>query len=87
LLTPTVQASHFKMIRAAVEARTNFDPETLDDDGVSAKQIFQRARQTFDIKSGKSWVLFKTEKIDNHAVYRFDPDASVSFALVFAPNA
>ncbi len=81
-----VQASHFKMIRAAVEARAGFDPETVDDDGGSAKQTFQRARQTFDIKSGKSWALFKTEKVDNHAVYRFDPDESVSFALVFAPN-
>lgn len=85
--TPNVQASHFKMIRAAVAARANFDPETLDDDLSSGKQMFQRARKTFDIKHGKSWTLIKTDKVDNHAVYRFDPDASVSFALVFAPNA
>ncbi len=84
--TANVSASHFKMIRAAVDKRSNFDPGTGDEDGVAAKQIFQRARQIFDIKRGKSWVLFKTDKIDNHAVYRFDPDASVSFAFVFAPN-
>lgn len=82
----SVQASYFKMIRAAIEAKANFDPGTRDEDGVSAKQIFQRARQTFDLKNGSSWVLFKTDKIDNHAVYRFDPDASASFALVFAPS-
>lgn len=81
-----VQASHFRMIRSAIEAKANFDPGTGDDDGVSAKQIFQRARQAFDLKNGSSWTLFKTEKVDNHAVYRFDPDASVSFAFVFAPN-
>lgn len=81
-----VQASHFKMIRTAIEAKANFDPGTGDDDGVSAKQIFQRARQAFDLKNGSSWTLFKTDKVDNHAVYRFDPDASVSFAFVFAPN-
>jgi hypothetical protein len=85
--TSNVQASHFTMVRAALEARVNFDPGTLDDDLSSGKQIFQRARQTFDIKTSSSWALFKTEKVDNHAVYRFDPDPSVSFALVFAPNA
>lgn len=84
--SPNVQASHFKMIRSAIEAKANFDPGTSDDDGVAAKQIFQRARQTFDLKDGKSWRLFKTDKVDNHAVYRFAPDASVSFALVFALN-
>jgi hypothetical protein len=84
--TTNVQASHFKMIRTAIEAKANFDPGTGDDDGVSAKQIFQRARQVFDVKNGSSWTLFKTDKVDNHAVYRFDPDASVSFAFVFAPN-
>lgn len=84
--TTNVSASHFKMIHAAVDKRSNFDPGTGDEDGVSAKQIFQRARQIFDIKHGKSWVLFKTDKVDNHAVYRFEPDASVTFAFVFAPN-
>ena len=84
--TANVSASHFRMIRAAVDKRSNFDPGTGDEDGVAAKQIFQRARQIFDIKHGKSWVLFKTDKIDHHAVYRFEPEASVTFAFVFAPN-
>ena len=53
---------------------------------MAAKQIFQRARKIFDIGSGQSWALFKTDKVDNHAVYRFEPDAAVSFALVFASN-
>jgi len=84
--TSNVQVSHFNMIRAALEARANFDPDVGDDDGVAAKQIFQRARKIFDIGSGQSWALFKTDKVDNHAVYRFEPDAAVSFALVFASN-
>jgi hypothetical protein len=83
--TGNVQASHFKTIRAAIEAKANFDPGIGDDDGVSAKQIFQRARQAFDIKNGSSWSLFKTDKVGDHAVYRFDPAGSVSFAFVFAP--
>jgi hypothetical protein len=82
-----VPASQFKMIRAAVEKKANYDPGTADDDGVAAKQIFQRARQAFDLKTGTTWAIFKTDKVDNHAVYRFDPDASVSFAFVFAPKA
>lgn len=81
-----VKATYFKMIRAATEARANFDPERVDDDLASAKQIFQRARQSFDMKSGKRWALFKSEMVDNRAAYRFYPDPSVSFALVFAPS-
>ena len=82
-----VQGSYFPMIRTAVERRSNYDPGTGDDDPDSAKQIFQRARQTIDLKVGKAWMLFKTDIVDNHATYRFDPDPSVTFALVFSPKA
>lgn len=87
-VTEKVRASHFQMIRVAVEKRTNFDPSVdgPDDEGVSGKQIFQRARQAFDLKIGDGWAIFKTDTIDNHAVYRFDPDPAVTFALVFAPS-
>jgi hypothetical protein len=75
------------LIRTAVERRSNYDPGTGDDDPDSAKQIFQRARQTIDLKVGKAWMLFKTDIVDSHATYRFDPDPSVTFALVFSPKA
>lgn len=81
-----VVASQFKVVRAAIEKKSNYDPGIGDEDGTSAKQNFQRARKTFDIGSRQSWALFKTDMVDNHAVYRFDPDAAVSFAFVFAPN-
>ncbi len=83
-----VKASHFRMIRAAADHRSNFDPATdgPSEDGVSGKQIFQRARQAVDLGSGNRWSLFKTDIADNQATYRFDPDANVTFALIFAPR-
>ena len=82
-----VQGSYFPMIRAAAERRSNFDPGTGDNDPDSAKQIFQRARKAIDLGSGNNWALFKTDIVDSHATYRFDPDPSVTFALVFSPKA
>jgi hypothetical protein len=81
-----VPASHFKQIRSAIEARGFYDPVQPDDAPDSAKQIFQRARQSFDLKPGKTWLIFKTRKLESHAVYRFEPDSSVSFAFVFLPK-
>jgi len=83
---PHVPSWHFKAVRTALENRARYDPGTSDDDGIAAKQMFQRARRIFDIKSGDRWAVFPTELIDNHAVYRFDPKPSVTFAFVFAAN-
>jgi hypothetical protein len=81
-----VKSSYFKMIRAGADRRSNLDPvaDGPSEEGVSGKQIFQRARKAIDLGSGKNWALFKTDIADNHATYRFDPDNSVTFALVFA---
>jgi len=83
-----VKLSYFTMIRAGADRRSNFDPATdgPSEEGVSGKQIFQRARKAIDLGSGNTWALFKTDLADNHATYRFDPDTSVTFALVFAPK-
>ncbi len=90
--TPSSRASanYFQIMRKAVETRGYFDP-AIAEDLESAKQIFQRARKAFDIKEvgahGKSiWKLFKTQKVDNHSVYQFQPDEGVSFALIFLPK-
>ena len=83
----SVTPSHFKQIRSIVETRGSYDPVLADDASPSAKQIFQRARQTFDIERGRSWSIFKTRKIEKHAVYEFSPDPSVSFAFIFLPKA
>jgi hypothetical protein len=78
-----VSAGYFKWIRAAAEKRQRYDPGTGDEDGVAAKQLFQRARQLFDLKRSTGWSIFQTEKIDGHAVYNFAPNDSVTFAFVF----
>lgn len=79
-------ASYFQAIRAALEARRDHDPGTGDFDKDSAKQIFQRARGGFDLKRRRGWAIFKTLKRGEHAVYRHDPDADVSYAFVFLPE-
>ena len=84
-----VGVAHFRMIRAAADKTAGyFDPaiEGPDEDQVSGKQIFQRARAVFDIKRGKTWTLFKSVKVDNHAEYHLNPDESATFALVFLPT-
>jgi hypothetical protein len=84
--TAHVPSWHFKAVRAALERRSYFDPGTGDDDGIAAKQMFQRARRIFDIKIDDRWAIFPTERTDHHAVYRFDPKSSVTFAFVFAAH-
>ncbi|MFH1689270.1 MAG: hypothetical protein ABIE42_03425 [Candidatus Eisenbacteria bacterium] len=88
-----IQASYFRMIRAAVEKTGYFDPavDGPDEDQVSGKQIFQRARSAIDVKYRASddttqWRLFKTVKVDSHAEYHFQPDPDCRFALVFLPR-
>lgn len=86
-----VPASHFQIIRKAIGTRGYFDP-TIEEEIDSGKQIFQRARQAFDIKyanrEGKTnWKLFKTITVGNRAVYQFQPDEGVTFALIFLPQA
>ena len=88
-----IQAGYFRMIRAAVERTGYFDPaiEGPMEEQESGKQIFQRARQTIDIKykdhdGTMKWRLFKTAKVDNHAVYQFRPDPNFPFALIFLPR-
>lgn len=88
-----VQATYFRLLRDAAEARGYFDPGTddryedvLDD----PKQTFVRAGQSIDIKykdqRGKTtWTLFKTRMAGKHSVYQFDPDPDVRFALIFLP--
>jgi hypothetical protein len=81
-----LQGSYFVLVRDAAERRSKYDPGTGDSDPSSAKQLFQRARKAFDLKVGRGWALFKTDIVDNHATYRFDPEPSVAFALIFSPK-
>jgi hypothetical protein len=86
-----VQASYFRMIRAAVDKVGYFDPSAHGPEDLnSSKQIFQRARKTIDIKNtaerdGNDWRLFKSVKVDNHVEYHFQPDPDFCFALIFHP--
>lgn len=83
-----VALSSFQSIRAALTKRGHFDATMEGPDLVSSKQIFQRARAIFDIKTGRSsWRIFPSIRTDEgHAVYSFTPDATVSFAFVFLPE-
>jgi hypothetical protein len=83
-----VQRSRFRSVFAALNSRAPFDPNVAGPDLTAGKQIFQRARQTFDIKSdGASWKIFKTVLTEEgHAVYTFQPDSDVSFAFIFLPG-
>ena len=82
-----IPAGWFQTIRNAIDCRANYDPATGgSDDNDSGKQTFQRARHAFDLGSRQKWKVFKTDMVDKVAMYRFDPDADVSFAYIFAPN-
>lgn len=83
-----VALSSFQSIRAALDKRGHFDAATEGPDLVSSKQIFQRARAIFDIKTGRSsWRIFPSIRTDEgHAVYSFAPDAGISFAFIFLPE-
>jgi hypothetical protein len=84
-----VQVAHFRMIKAAASKRTGyFDPDIdgPDEDQVSGKQIFQRARAVFDLKRDKTWALFKSVTVDSHAQYHLNPDPGISFAFIFLPT-
>jgi hypothetical protein len=80
-----IPQSYFRSIEAALCSRAHFDPTVAGPELVSGKQLFQRARQYFDIKSGaSSWKMFKTVRTEErHSVYAFRPDSDVSFALIF----
>lgn len=88
-----VADSWFSTIRAAVTCRGHYDPNIEGPDRSSAKQIFQRARSAFDIKTQADrktrarWRIFKSVKHEEgHAVYAFRPDAGVSFGYLFLPQ-
>ena len=88
-----IQAGYFTMIRAAVEKTGYFDPavDAPDEDQISGKQIFPRARQAIDVKYAASdgttqRCLFKTVIVDKHAEYHFEPDPECRFALIFLPR-
>jgi len=88
-----VQPGYFRMIHATVMKKGYFDPavEGPMEEQESGKQIFQRARKAIDIKykdrhGTTKWRLFKTAKVDNHAVYHFQPDPNFKFALIFLPR-
>lgn len=82
------QPSFFRMLRKAAESSGRFDPNVngLTEEQASGKQIFQRARKAIDFKRRNRWALFKTETVDNHAEYVFQPDSDVEFALIFLPK-
>ena len=81
-----VHASYFRIIHAAVSKAGRFDPN-IESDLDSGKQIFQRARSAFDLKTRSSWRIFKSVETDEgHTVYSFAPDADVSFAFIFLPE-
>lgn len=83
-----LQPSYFRMLRKAAEASGRFDPNVngLTEEQLSGKQIFQRARQTIDLRRPSGWALFKTETVDDHAEYLFRPDPDITFALIFLPK-
>jgi hypothetical protein len=84
-----VPESHFRTINAALLARAHYDPNIEGPDKTSGKQIFQRARAEFDLKTGKKsgWRLFKSiQNEDEHVVYSFQPDAGLAFVFVFLPE-
>jgi hypothetical protein len=80
-----IPQSYFRSVEAALRSRAHFDPTVAGPELGCGKQLFQRARQYFDIKSGaSSWKIFKTVRTEErHAVYAFRPDSDVSFALIF----
>ena len=80
--------SHFSTILSAVKSRAHYDPTICGPDLIAGKQIFQRARQAFDAKTGKSpWRMFQSVKHEEgHTVYAFQPEPGVSFAYVFLPE-
>lgn len=84
--TSSVPTSYFDEIRFALEKVGDYDPgaEGPHAEGEAGKQIFQRARQMFDLGTGRVRALFTTVFDSNHAVYRFAPNPDVSFALIFA---
>jgi hypothetical protein len=84
-----VPVSYFETIRACAEATAHFDPAVEGPHGQreDGKQTFQRAHVVFDAKTkGRHWAIFKTEERDGRAVYRYDPDPSISFCFLFAPK-
>ena len=55
--------SHFSTILSAVKSRGHYDPNICGPDLPAGKQIFQRARSVFDVKTGKSsWRMFQSVK-------------------------
>jgi hypothetical protein len=82
--TDNILPSFFRILQRGAEASGRFDPNLDEQD--SSKQIFQRARKVIDIRRKGGWVLFKTEQVENHAEYRFQPDSEVEFALIFLPK-
>ena len=80
-----IPQSNFRSVEAAVKSRGYFDPNVTGPDLTSGKQLFQRTRQSFDIRSGgSSWKIFKTVRTEEgHAVYAFQPDSDVSFVFIF----
>ncbi len=82
-----VPVTYFRMIHAAVTKRAGYFDPAIDGpaDQMSDKQIFQRARKVFDIKHGRTWTMFKSVKVDNHAEYHLSPDPGATFAFVFLP--
>jgi hypothetical protein len=82
--TDNITPGYFRILRRGAEASGRFDPNL--DEQASSKQIFQRARKVMDIKRKGVWILFKTEPVENHAEYRFQPDSKVEFALIFLPK-
>lgn len=89
-LTVGVQAGYFRMIYMAVDKVGYFDPSVAGPDDLQAgKQIFQRARQTIDIKHSvkpAKWRLFKSVKVERHTEYQFQPDPDFRFALIFSSS-
>jgi hypothetical protein len=83
-----VQRSHFRSINAALTCAGYYDPNVAGPELTAGKQIFQRARKSFDIKAGgSSWKIFKSIRTEEkHTVYTFQPDPDVSFAFIFLPH-
>jgi hypothetical protein len=83
-----VQPAYFRILLTALEKRWRFDPATdrATGDHVAAKQVFQKARKAIDLRRKGVWALFKTEIVDKHAEYIFQPDSDVTFALIFLPK-
>lgn len=86
-----VNKTYFAVLREIVASKRPFDPNadsTVLDERKEAAQTCRKMRQAVDVKKGTKrddeWRMLKSVATDDGRVaYRFNPDADVSFAILF----